>query len=206
MPPRTPRTVKGMRRIPALATASVVLALALAGCSPATIGTDTPAASSTTAPSESAEATTGDRITGDGYSFIAPEGWGIPDGQAVPDGVDTAVADVTDTDGFADNINVVLSPAGEVTNEQVETIGVQELETGGATDVQVLERVTVAGVESSHLTALLASSGSEFRVDQYYPTNAGQTYVVTFTFNDDVAEADRTALAQSVFATWEWTA
>ena len=73
-------------------------------------------------------------------------------------------------------------------------------------EVVVLDRVTVAGVESSHLTALLASSGSEFRVDQYYPTNAGQTFVVTFTFNDDVAEADRTALAQSVFSTWEWTA
>ncbi|MFG6445898.1 hypothetical protein ACFXP7_11330 [Microbacterium sp. P06] len=193
-----------MRRTPILAT--VALALVLAGCSsPAA-----PEAEQTEMSSPSATATTttptaaGDVQQGDGYSYTAPEGWGIPEGQEKPAGVDTIAADLEDTDGFADNVNVVLSPSGEVTTEQVETLGVQELEGGGATGVEVLDRVEIAGVESSHLTALLSSEGTEYRIEQYYPTNAGQTYVVTFTFNDTVDEADRDALAQSVLATWEW--
>ena len=113
-------------------------------------------------------------------------------------------ADLTDTDGFADNVNVVLSPAGEVSAEQVEGAGVTELENAGATDVEANDRVVVAGAESAHLSANLSASGTSYAVEQYYVTDEGQTYVVTFSFSPTVDDDQREAVAESVLASWAW--
>jgi hypothetical protein len=133
-----------------------------------------------------------------------PEGWGIPDAGDNPQ-LDSVAADLTDDDGFSDNINVLLSPAGELTPDVVESAGVSELEQYGATDISVEPRLTIAGAESSHLSAIFSSQGLEYRVEQYYPTNGGQTYVVTFSFSTDVSDADRIAVAESVLASWTWS-
>jgi hypothetical protein len=191
-----------MRRHTSLAALGLAaaLSLTLGGCfspSPVSPGTE-----ETAPPAISVDPATGDTITGTGYSFNAPEGWGIPG--STPTGVDSVVADLNDTDGFYDNINVVLSPAGAVTPEEVETAGVAELEGVGATDVQVRPRVTIAGAESAHLSALLSQSGATYRFEQYYATDAGQTCVITFSFSDTVSQADREALAESVLASWTW--
>jgi hypothetical protein len=198
-----------MRRTPILATA--LLALVLAGCSSTPASTESAPAESPSqsdSPSDAASPDTapadGETISGDGYSFSLPSGWAVPTDQAPPTGVDTFAADLEDADGFADNVNVVLSPSGEVTSDQVETLGLDELEGAGATEVEVLERTTVAGAEAAHLTALLSASGAEYRIDQYYPSHDGQTYVVTFSFNDTVPEAERSALADAVLGSWEW--
>ncbi|MFG6501899.1 hypothetical protein [Microbacterium sp. P05] len=187
-----------MRRTPILAT--VALALVLAGCSsPAQTESTTDDGSSSSVP-----AATGDRLDGDGYSYNVPEGWGIPEGTEIPTGVDTAAADVNDTDGFADNINVVINPEGDISPEDIETAAAQQLEGSGATEVEVGERTEIAGAETAQITALLESGGATYRIDQYYPNHDGQTYVVTLSFNETVSEADRDEIAQSVFATWEW--
>lgn len=178
-------------------TAATLLAasLFLVGCA------GTPPDTETAAPK--VEPAAGETITGESYSFVAPEGWAVP--EDVPEvGADTLVADLTDTDGFADNLNVVPTPGGEVTPEQVETEGVKELEGAGATDVSFGDRLTVAGSEAANLSALFSSGGTEYRIQQYYLTRDGQTYVVTFSFSPTVSEADRNDLAQSVLATWEW--
>jgi hypothetical protein len=179
---------------------AAALTVTLAGCfspSPAS-----PTTGESAPPAISVDPATGDTITGTGYSFNAPEGWSIP--ESTPAGVDTVVADQTDADGFFDNLNVVLSPAGAVTPEQVETAGVAELEGVGATDVQVRPRIAIAGAESAHLSAMLTSSGVTYRFEQYYATDSGRTCVITFSFSDTVPTADREALAESVLASWTW--
>lgn len=178
-----------------LTRAAVLLAatLVLAGCT-----------APPPSPAITADGASGDVISGTGYSFAVPEDWGVPDPIEGFD-PDALAADLDDTDGFADNVNVILSPAGEVTPEQVESAGVDELEGAGATDVTIRDRVTIAGGESAHLSATLAAQGTEYAIEQFYTTSDGQTYVVTFSFSPTVSQGDRDALTDSVLATWTWT-
>jgi len=119
-------------------------------------------------------------------------------------GTDTLAVDLDDTDGFSDNVNVILSPAGAISSEQIEDAGVTELENAGAEGVEARPRIAIAGEESAHLTALFSTDGVEYQIDQYYPTHDGQTYIVTFSFSPDVPAADREDLAESVLASWTW--
>jgi hypothetical protein len=179
---------------------AAALTFSLAGCfSP----TPSPSTGETAPPASTVDPATGDTISGTGYTFNAPEGW--TSSPSLPSGVDTIALDPADADGFSDNVNVLLSPAGEVTPDQVESAGVAELEGVGATGVEVRPRITVAGSESAHLTAELTSSGVTYVFDQYYATNSGQTYVITFSFSDTVSQGDREALSESVLASWSWS-
>ena len=178
---------------------------ALAGC---TADSAPPAESDSAAPAETGAAefspATGQTVAAEQYTFTLPEGWGFPDG--APEGFDEATfaSDLQDDDEYQDSLNILTSPAGEVTPDQVEDVGVTELENAGATEVRVLPRITAAGSESSHLTAGFAQDGVDYLIDQYYLTDAGQTYIVTFSFSPDTPQADRDALAQSVLSTWQW--
>ncbi|WP_207345748.1 hypothetical protein [Arthrobacter sp. E3] len=149
-------------------------------------------------------AATGKSVKGSGYTFIAPTGWAEPKDAEAQQGIDTFVADMTDTDGFADNVNVLLSPAGEVTPERVETQGVKELRDAGTTDVTTRDRTTIAGSESAHLSAIFPHDTGQYQVDQFYVTHDKQTYIMTFSFSTTVSEADRDALCSSVLQTWAW--
>ena len=188
---------------------AAALALTLAGCgvvAPPTgtdTGTDTGTETDNGAPDISAAPATGVLIEGDGYSYQVPEGWDVPESSGGFD-PDTLAADLTDTDGFSDNVNVLLSPAGEISPDQVEELGVPELENAGATDVAVQPRVSIAGSESAHITAKFTSEGVLYWVEQYYPTNAGQTYVVTFSFSETLGADDRVAVSESILASWQW--
>jgi len=184
----------------------LVAGLGLAGCgsqaAPPTRSSDGVPAPETDA-AEFAPAT-GDTITAEQYTLTLPEGWGFPDG--APDGFDetTFAADLQDDDGFSDNVNILVSPGGEVTSEQVEEAGVAQLEGAGASEVEALDRITAAGSESAHLTARVEQGEMPYRIDQFYLVNAGQTYIVTFASNVDTPQADRDAVAQSVLVTWQW--
>ncbi|MFJ2370249.1 hypothetical protein [Microbacterium sp. NPDC087665] len=187
-------------------------ALTLTGCS-TLIPTAQETSGSSSAPSESDETTaneldaapaTGDTITGDGYSFVVPEGWADPQQEIPGFDPDSFAANLQDPDGFADNVNVLKSPAGFVSADQVETLGLKELETVGATDVAVNERVSVAGSESAHISAAMSSDGVSYVVDQYYVSTDDQTYIVTFSFSDTVPAAERQQIAESILVTWTW--
>lgn len=146
----------------------------------------------------------GETIEGDGYSYSVPEGWGVPEGvDGATQGLDTVAADLADTDGFADNVNVVLSPAGQVSVEQAEQAGADELTGGGATDVEVEDRVRVADTDAAHLSANFAQ-GTSYAIEQYYVSDDDQTFVVTFSFSDSVDDDERTEIAESVLASWTW--
>lgn len=179
--------------------ATVAVAALLAGCSSGAGGD-----SAGEVEDLDAAPAAGVQVTGDGYSYSVPEGWDVPDTDPATIGADTLAADLTDADGFADNVNVVLSPAGAVTADQVEAAGAGELEGAGATDVEVRDRVQVAGTESAHLTGSLTAQGASYSIEQYYLTDDDQTYVVTFSFSPSVDDDDREDLAESVLASWAW--
>ncbi|MCM3697070.1 hypothetical protein [Microbacterium oleivorans] len=197
------RASAALALVAALSGASM---LGLSGCTPESAP---PAESESVAPPETDAVefapATGTEVATDEYTFRLPEGWGFPDG--APDGFDptTFAADLTDGDDYPDNVNILVSPGGEVTSDQVEESGIAELEGAGATDARALDRVTAAGSESAHLTATVSTGEVPYVIDQYYLVDAGQTYIVTFSSSVEVSQEDRDALALSVLVTWQWT-
>lgn len=181
---------------------TVAASLALAGCT--SPGTSGPAEPTPISSAPAVEPADGDTISGTGYSFAVPEGWGDP-GPIEGFDADSLAADLDDADGFADNVNVILSPAGKVELDQVESAGPGELEGGGATDVSVEPRVTVAGEEAAHISANLASGDTSYLIEQFYVNSDDQTFIVTFSFSPDVADADRQAVTDAVLASWAWS-
>ena len=184
------------------AAVTVAASLALAGCT--SPGTSGPAEPTPISSAPAVEPADGDTISGTGYSFAVPEGWGDP-GPIEGFDADSLAADLDDADGFADNVNVILSPAGKVELDQVESAGPGELEGGGATDVSVEPRVTVAGEEAAHISANLASGDTSYLIEQFYVNSDDQTFIVTFSFSPDVADADRQAVTDAVLASWAWS-
>lgn len=194
------------------ALAALFSLLLLVGCGTDTDDnepeTDTGTSQNETPAPETEEPTpdaSGELITGTGYTFNAPDGWGVPEQQTPGFDPDSLAANLDDDDDFVDNVNVLLSPAGEVTPDQVEDMGVQELEAVGATDIEVNDRTTVAGNESAHLSATMSMGEREYVVDQFYASNAGQTYVVTFSFSPSISDGERSEAVESALSTWTWT-
>lgn len=196
----------------------VAAPLLLAGCagSPAVAPSTGAASTAVAAPSSqapsSAPSTTAPQpsvsdgvVTGTGYRFPVPKGWGVPEGVTAPSGTDSFAADLTDTDGFSDNVNVIALPTGAVTPEAAESQGPAGLKQIGATKVTVADRATVGGETAAHLTASLKSSGQKYRVEQFYVPHDGKTYVVTFSFSPGVSTDDRAAVYSSSLAGWAWS-
>lgn len=204
--------VSGMRIVQTSSAAVLLLAaLALGGCAaPAAssggVAEATPEATRTSsAATLDAEPATGDLITGDGYSYTVPEGWAVPEQEVSGFAPDTYVVDLQDADGFADNVNVIASPAGLLSADRVEEAGVSELEAAGATAIEVKDRVLVAESEAVHVTASIETAGTAYALEQYYVSDDDQTYIVTFSFSESLAAADRDAIAGSVLVTWAWS-
>ena len=201
------------RRVAALA---IVSTLTLAGCGggdgesddAAESDTTTSAPETTDAPDDDTDidAADGTSVKGDGYSYSVPEGWEVPT-QDIPgtEQTDSFAADLTDDDGFTDNINVIrLDPAPVKDLDDLEDALVKELEGAGSKDVTARDRLDVDGDEAVHIASALSQQGSTYLAEQYNPIHDGVSYVVTFSFSDTVSEADRDALAESVLATWKW--
>lgn len=147
----------------------------------------------------------GTTITGSGYSYQVPEGWGVPP-QSIPGmDPDSLAADLQDDDEFVDNVNVLLSPAGLSSPEQAEESAKNELTAVGAKEISVLDRVTVAGTEAAHVTALLSLNDREYRIEQFYVNSTDQSYVVTFSFSTSLTAGDRARVTGPVLASWTWT-
>jgi len=184
------------------------LTFTLAGCfspSPTSPTTEesAPAATEESAPPAiSADPATGELITGTGYSFNAPEGWGVP---ADAPSADAFVVAPADADGFYNTVNVLFGPTNGDSPDTVETMGTAYLESIGATDIQVRPRIAIAGTETVHFSAGRSSNGASYWSEQYIVATNGLDYTVTFVFNPAMPQADREALAESVFASWAWT-
>jgi hypothetical protein len=197
------------RRVAALA---VVSTLTLAGCG-GSDGDDTSSdgssdsSSSTDAPdkddaSDVAPAT-GDTITADGFSFKAPQGW--TDAKDVNPSAIALAANRQDTDGFADNVNVISDPTIVGADmDKLESSIEKVLTNANAKDVQVEDPIDVDGEEAARISALFELNGNKYRTEQFAVDHDGKGYVVTFSFSEDVPDADRDELAESVLQTWTW--
>lgn len=212
-----------------LAVLSVATVFALAGCASATdpdAGTSTAPtsapetsapepsasaepsadtdASASAAPEESAAPVEGE-IVGTGYTFSVPEGWADPGQDIAGTQIDTLAADLTDLqDGFADNVNVLLSPSGLIPEGGLEDAAVAELEAGGAQDVSAGEPGDIDGAEVPHVSATFVQDAGSYLIDQFYPSNDDQTYVVTFSFSADAPQERRDEVIDFVLSSWTW--
>lgn len=199
------------RRVAALA---IVSTLTLAGCGGSGSDDESPSDSKTSASADAtettdapdAEAADGDSITGTGYSYTVPEGWAVPDQEiAGTEQTDSFAADLKDTDGFADNVNVIrLDPAPVDDLDQLEDGLKAELENAGSQDVTVGDRTEIDGDETVTITSVQTQNDKKYLTDQYNAIHDGVSYVITFSFSDTVSEADRQDLAASVLASWKW--
>lgn len=162
--------------------------------------------SETTSPSESTSeepTSSGSTVTGTGYTFDVPEGWSE---QAYPEGAaaqtpDAFAANGADNDGFTDNVNVLLSPVKDVTEEMIE----QEFAAQNA-KVNFEENVTISGSDSLHATTTMTVSGVDYDIEQFYPADSeGQVYVVTFSFSPELPQEDRDQVIDQTLGTWTWT-
>jgi hypothetical protein len=203
------------RRVAALALVSTI---SLAGCSGSDSGGDDSPSDDTTsaspsadeptdeAPEEDVEAPDGDTIQGTGYSFAVPEGWAKPE-QDIPgtEQTDTFAADLEDTDGFSDNVNVIrLDPAPIDDLDQLEDGLKAELEGAGSKDVKVRDRTEIDGDETVSISSVQSQNGNNYLTDQFNAIHDGVSYVITFSFSETVSEDDRSALAASVLSSWKW--
>ncbi|MFZ8756513.1 hypothetical protein ACO03V_03720 [Microbacterium sp. HMH0099] len=189
----------------ALALASVVV---LTGCAIPATSSDVQAPSTETGARITASPATGPLVTGDGFEFHLPAGWqemDAADVAAVAGGPSTALfaADMTDADGFADNVNVVSTGAA-VVDDTVEDQARAGLESVGAEDIEVRPRIEIAGSARTHLSATLTTGTVTYATEQYYLVEASRGYVVTFSFSPSVDEKMRSTIAESALATWTW--
>ena len=198
------------RRVAALA---IVSTLSLAGCGGSSDGgsddkPDSDSTSATKAPADDVDAADGDSIKGTGYSFTLPTDWEVPT-QDIPgtEQTDTFAANLKDTDGFADNVNVIrLDPAPIDDLDDLEKGLVKELEGAGSSDVTVRDRTDIDGDDAVHIASGQNQKGATYLTEQFNAIHDGVSYVITFSFSDTVSQADRDKVADSVLTTWKWAA
>lgn len=185
--------------------AACTMTLALTGCGG---GSDSKAEPSPSTGSKGSEGSTsvkpssGDTISGKGFTFRAPEGWKKNDGAQLPSIEFLALAvDPSDDDGFADNVNVIEDP----TVVGVDDLG--KLEDGltsvlqnVATDVSIGDRIEVDGEK----TAVVMAAYPKYRTVQHVMSHADTGYVVTYSFSLDLPKDEQLALASSVANSWKW--
>lgn len=214
-----------MRIKPAIYVLPVALMLAVASCSAGSEGetatsssSESSAAESTAAAegsaeaessgSESAEAESseaaGDVLVGTGYTYVLPAGWGTnAEATELGAGADTVVLDLQATGTFANNVNVVVTP-GDITPETYEA-SASQIESAGGVDVAIAPRQDVAGVEAGQMTATMTQSGLTYDIQQFAASREGTTYIITFSFAVDAADADRAEIVNTVLGSWSWS-
>lgn len=181
-------TSRSLRAMAAAVTASVVLV----ACG----GSDDGGTDSSAEPAGGSEAQSSD------FSFTAPDGWEDVTEQMGGFNAEAAWADPEPEGDFATNLNVIREPNGfdGDTAEYVEA-NLRSLEAAGFDDL------TEAGTfgDFEVVTAGAEQNGVSYLVNQYYAARDGDGWVVTFSFPEGTSDDERTALAESVMQTWEWS-
>lgn len=173
-------------------------AIALAGCSGSTnsetgstsVAIDVPAA-------------TGPEVSRDTYSFNLPAQWEELPLDGAPEDMEIIAGDVTSEAEFMDNMNVSVVTGTPPNLKDLEDQAAPELEGGGATDVQVNDRVTIDNHDAAHISANMAAIGG-YSIEQFYLTTDDGAYLLTFSFGADASPSDRVELSKSVLATWNF--
>jgi hypothetical protein len=151
------------------------------------------------------ESATGPEITGDGYTYRVPQGWGdvTKAARKLQSFVDSAASEKAATDGFADNINVGYQSTSATLDELEESLPTQL----GALvkDLETLPRVTIDGVEALHHRGPAVSGGTKYFLDQFAALQDDRIAIITFSFSRDLPADEREALVSSMMASWKWS-
>ncbi len=186
-----------------LARSLAVLALlvaTLAGCGGS--GSDD---ESKPARTSSAKPADGKTLRGTGYSVKVPSGWGTPPGGIAGFDPDAFAADLSDKDGFADNVNVVKDDTlTQFKGDKLEDAVKSGLTSAKAADVAIKDRLQIDGEEAVHVEAIFSLNGTKYRTKQYVVAHDDAGYVVTVSFSTSVPEAERDKVSESILTTWKW--
>jgi hypothetical protein len=145
----------------------------------------------------------GPKIRGTGYTYRAPKGWGPSEVPGL--NPDSFAANLGDRDGFADNINVIVSPAGRMSADEAEDLAERELAAVGAKKFEAHPRVSLAGDRVAHTSASMSMNDTTYTVEQFYPSHGDNTYVVTFAFSSDVKALHRYVITTATLDSWTWS-
>lgn len=206
------------RLVPVLLAMSLCLAV-LAGCGedekkPDARQSATPTASSSAEESSSPAGLTdtnfgspakGKVVRGKGYLYRMPAKWKSTEPRTGDTSIDTVAEEPNADDGFRDNMTVALqsAPAGSTLDELEESVAGQLEKT--VPDLDVQPRVVIKGVEALHYRGAATISGVKYFLDEYVAIDdKGKITVISFSFSPDLVSRKRTALANSVLATWIW--
>lgn len=204
---------------PRTPTAAFVLAitLALAGC-----GGDAPTAESTGGDSASATASPSGSPTdaasgpvrpegakiveGTGYSFALPRGWADLTRKMRRDqpSLDVAVGSTVQSDGFASNLAVTVTPTGETGSDAIDDVAEQVLARvrENAPQYRIHPHTTVAGVPAAHLSGMYNPGNQRYWLEQFVVVGSEQTIVISFSLPPRSSAEERARLIDSVLKSW----
>lgn len=154
-------------------------------------------------PSSDEPPATGDRVTGEGYSYAVPDKWADATTEMKKEQplVDTAVMSTEAVDSFRDNVNVVPATNSETSADDLERSLVNELSgSSDFEDVTAKDRVQIDGVEAAQVWSQIKNAS--FSTVQFVCYYEGRTYVITYSGHADHAEASQQAL--DFLDGWRW--
>ena len=204
-----------MPRTTRLAAALLLtVALALTGCGKDSSSpkedaakSSTPSATPTPTPTPSPVVPKGAKVVkGNGYTFAMPSGWHDLTGAVKKEqaSVDVAVGNKVQTDGFTNNLNVVLTPSGGADADDLDTIA-KEIQTSlkpSAPDYAIQDHTTIAGLPAVHLSGVRAEGKQKYWLEQFVIIGPEQSQVISFSFAASTKAAQRDQLITTVLKSW----
>jgi hypothetical protein len=145
-------------------------------------------------------------FVGDGYGFDTLDGWTDATDRlrALQPTIDLAAVEPDAADGFADNVNVIVSPwSGSL--GALEKQAVTELD-AVATDIRVQSRVTIGGTAAGHLTSRITFGKQSVGSDQYLALRDGRAFLITFAVEASKSAQERQRIISAVLDSWVWRA
>jgi hypothetical protein len=202
-----------MKKLARVTTVLMLAAAVLAGCGGDDQRSDDPQAGDpSTATADTVEETdwgkpaTGPVISGDGYTYRAPQGWGdvTKGARSVQSMVDSAASEKAATGGFAENVTVGFQSSGASLDQLEEAVPAR---LGSMVkDLETLPRVTIDGVESLHFRGPAVSAGTKYFLEQLDVVEDDRIAIIIFSFSRDLPARKRDVIVSTVMASWKWTA
>jgi hypothetical protein len=152
------------------------------------------------------------RVTGDSYSYAVPEGWEDIIGTPEAEGADTFVRSMAPVEGFATNVNTVISAGSGTGTLTPDLPQLPQLRNRFARLAKTQTGVLPKPVEDTeldgsfaigHTVDEFAARGAVLTITQYATVRDDVSYVVTLTASAADAENADAALAL-VMGSWTW--
>lgn len=208
-------SLSGMKTLGRTLSILAVSALVLAGCGEETGGSDDDSTPTTTeSPTPSPDPTDdttvdppdGDTVTGNGYSFVLPDGWidATAEFQDQTGQIDSAAREEVPTEDYSNNVNIIATPIPQEFTTQ-ELLDQQLSELQGFGEIEDSGITQFAGEEASYAVLPTNQEGVEYRVHQLFVQREGTVYVMSFAFRlstDNTEASDIIAQIESGFA-WQ---